>query len=93
MDLTVFRVGRKWMCFGRVTEIAGMSGLMAVSPESLELVGGWLASCDSMRALKPKPTNHRDLQRIERGVLARRRTGSREFVPPTAAAVRPGGAV
>jgi hypothetical protein len=30
----------------------------AVSPESLELVGGWLASCDSTRALKPKPTNH-----------------------------------
>ena len=28
-----------------------------VSPESLELVGGWLASCTSMRAPKPKPTN------------------------------------
>ena len=36
MDLTVFRVGRKWMCFGRVNEIAGMSGLMAVADDTRE---------------------------------------------------------
>jgi putative transposase len=40
-----------------------------VSPESLKLVGGWLASCTSMRALKPKPTNHRDPRKLKEAFL------------------------
>jgi hypothetical protein len=53
------RLSMVWLAAGRV--------LMAVSPESLKLVGGWLPSC----------------------LLARRRKGSREFVPPTAPAECP----
>ena len=32
-----------------------------------------MVSCTSMRALKPKPTNHHDPRKIERGLDARRR--------------------
>ncbi|MBU6171268.1 MAG: hypothetical protein KGQ87_07235 [Verrucomicrobia bacterium] len=45
------------------------SATLEVSPESSKLLGDWLDSCASMRALKTKPSNHHDHGKLKEALM------------------------